>query len=361
MGSNIAPNLSWHSWGMGIKGPDHTGLAAYLVTVRGTEFESNKEIEFEDDEGHTGTATTKMSSYRSKAESSPSFTDKCRYKCGWEDALYCLLGDYTQETVAGATDAQKYTFAVNPLLPKDPPFVTLYNGFYKTENDAYIYDDCLLNEFEINFSNEEAMTYKLGFNSNYPKFNQPNSGRMIPAKDVFIKPADVSVYIADQGTLTEENMEQYRYGCYLEGSLTVNNNNENQPCSDDEFGTSTKVIGDREADFKLSLPWTDLTKGLEYKFMGGSADATTVTHENDVREVWIKAESAVFEDVGGQEIKYSTIIKIPEIVIQVANSPQSGNEAKQLELEGKVQENAVSSFISAEVVTDLSELHIDNT
>lgn len=359
--SYISPPLTYHYWGMGIKGVNHSDLAAFLVMIRGTEFEPEKEIEYEDDEGHTGIQTTKMSSYRSKAQSSPTFTDKCRYREGWEDILYCLLGEHTETQVAGATLAKQYDFFVNPITPKDPPFVTLYNGFAKTTNDAYIYDDCLLNEFEISFSNEEAMTYKPTFASNYPEFNQPNPIRVVPDDGVFVKPADVSVYIAPQGTLTEDNMEQYRYGCYIEGGLTINNNVENQPCSDDDFGTSTKVIGDREAEFNLTLPWNDKTKRLEYIYMGGAEDATRVTSENDVKTVWIKCESGVIEEVNGEPLRYSTLIKIPEIVLQGAESPQSGTDAKQIEITGKIQENGTESFLTASVVTDLSALHIDDT
>ena len=52
---------------------------------------NGSEIEMQDDEGHMGTATTKMSSYRKTATASPSYTDRTRYKEGWEDIWYLLL------------------------------------------------------------------------------------------------------------------------------------------------------------------------------------------------------------------------------------------------------------------------------
>lgn len=387
MAIEYAPNCSYHYWCMGIMSPTATVPAPPLVLIKGTEFEPEKEIEFEDDEGHTGTATTKMSTYRSSARSSPSFTDKTRYKEGWEDLWYLLLGSADDKGAVrkvekkDQTGVYDYTFAVNTSNPQDPLFCTLYNGFAKTEKDAFRYDDCLLNELEINFSNEEAMTYTPTFAANYPYFNQQNPARVIPKTTVFTKSAEVSIYIApfrDSGYATEEEIIEAgaKYGCYIEGSLNVNNNAEDQPCSSDEFGTSTKVLGSREAEFSLTIPWTDKTKGLEYTFMGGSKDATKVTYENDYKTVWIVCESSpitVYETQTNTqtheeelvEVKtdynYKTIIKIPQINLTLADSPQSGSDSKQIELEGTIMENGTDSFIETVITTDLENLHIQTS
>ena len=89
----VAPNLSYHYWYLGVRGLELDEEADPLVLVRGSEFNHEREIEMEDDEGHMGTATTKVSSYRTKASANPSYTDKCRYKEGWEDVwlLLCNL------------------------------------------------------------------------------------------------------------------------------------------------------------------------------------------------------------------------------------------------------------------------------
>ena len=359
----IAPNLSYHYWCLGIQELDSDEEADPLVLVRGSEFTPDKEIQNEDDEGHTGTATTKMATYRSSASSSPSYTDKTRYKEGWEDAWYLLLGSADQTTgdirkVEKTTGVYEYTFAVNTAHPQDPAFATLYNGFAKTETDAFKYENCLLNEFEVSGSNEEAPTYTNTFAANFPKFNQQNPARVFPKTSVFTKPSGVSIYIAPKGDYTSvAQLEQYKYPCFQEYSFNVNRNVETQPCSSDDFGTSTKVLGDLEAEINITLPWTEATKHLEYVYMGGDANATEVTDENDEKTVWIVFESGL---IGETEYKYQTIIKIPEVVLTNADSPQSGNEGKTIELEGNIKENGTDSFIECVITTDLADLHIDS-
>ena len=360
--SNIAPNLSYHYWYLGVIGEELETEADPLVMVRGSEFTPDKEIQNEDDEGHMGTATTKMATYRSSASSSPSYTDKTRYKEGWEDAWYLLLGSADSTTgdirkTEKTTGVYEYTFAVNPTNPQDPAFATLYNGFAKTTTDAFKYENCLLNEFEVSGSNEEAPTYTNTFAANFPKFNQQNPARVLPSSNIFTKPAGVSIYIAPKGDYTLSSIEQYKYPCFIEYSFSVNRNVETQPCSSDDFGTSTKVLGDLEAEINITLPWTDATKHLEYTFMGGDANATEVTDENDEKTVWIVFESG---NIGSTSYKYQTIIKIPEVVLTNADSPQSGSDAKQIELEGNIKENGSDSFIECVITTDLADLHIHN-
>ena len=358
----VAPNLSYHYWYLGIQGLELDEEADPLVLVRGSEFNHEREIETEDDEGHMGTATTRMSSYRTTATANPSYTDKCRYKEGWEDIWLLLLGsddgtgDIRKETVT--TGVYKYTFKVNTDQPQDPYFCNLVNGFAKTEDDAYRYDNCLLSEFECTGSNEEAPTYTATFSSNYPRVNQPNPARVIPAKTVFPKSADVSVYIAPQGQLTTSNLSTYEYPCYLEWSFNVNNNLESVPCSGDEFGESTKVLGNREGEVNITVPWTNATKFLEKEFETGAVDGETVTTDNDEKTIWFIMENGT---IGETQYKYKTTIKIPQVVITSAYSEQSGTDAKQIELQGQIEENGQDSFIEVEIITDLADLHIDNT
>ena len=368
MVKEIAPNLSYHYWYLGVQGIELGEEADPLVMVRGSEFNHEREIEMEDDEGHMGTATTRMSSYRTTATANPSFTDKCRYKEGWEDMWLLLLGSDDGEgnvrkvkntTLSTAnTDVYDYTFKVNTANPQDPFFATLFNGFAKTEGDAYKYENCLLSEFECSGSNEEAPTYTTTFSSNYPKVNQDNPARVIPAKTVFPKSADVRLYIAPQGEYTEESIAQYEYPCYLEWSFNVNNNLESVPCSGDDFGESTKVLGNREGEVSITVPWTSATKHLEKVFETGVEDGTTVTTDNDEKTIWIIMENG---KIGDSNAKYKTIIKIPQVVITSAYSEQSGTDAKQIELEGNIEENGTDSFIETIIRTDLSDLHIDET
>ena len=375
----VAPNLSYHYWGLGVRGLNLNEEASPLVLVRGSEFNHEREIEMEDDEGHMGTATTKMSSYRTKASANPSFTDKCRYKEGWEDFWLLLLGSddgttnkaIIKEAKSDEPTVFDYTFKVNVEKPQKPYFATLYNGFAKTETDAYKYEDALLSEVEISGSNEEAPTYSSTFATNYPKFHQQNPSRVFPAKTVFPKSADVRLYIAPADT-SDADMLNFEYPCYLDWSVSVNNNIESVPCSGDDFGESTKVLGNREGTFNATVPWTDATKHLEYEFQGGDNEltTTTVTTDNDVKKVWIvmentyiqkntgTTETPVWEDTA---YKYKTVIKIPNIVMTSVVSEQSGSDAKQIEMEGNIEELGTASFIECVVTTDLSDLHIDNT
>lgn len=358
----VAPNLSYHYWYLGVRGQELEEEADPLVMVRGSEFNHEREIEMEDDEGHQGTATTRMSSYRTKASANPSYTDRCRYKEGWEDTWLLLLGSDDGEGAIRkstvTTGVYKYTFKINVDAPQEPYFATLYNGFAKTEDDAYIYEDSLLGEFELSGSNEEAPTYTNTFSTNYPKVNQENPARVIPAKTIFPKSADVRIFIAPVGTYTEQSIAQYEYPCYLDWSVSVNNNLESVPCSGDDFGESTKVLGNREGEVSITVPWTSATKHLEKTFETGSASGETVTSENDVKTIWIIMENG---KIGSTDNKYKTVIKIPQVVITSAYSEQSGTDAKQIELNGNIEESGSASFIECEITTDLADLHIDDT
>lgn len=370
----VAPNLSYHYWGLGIRGINLNEEASPLVLVRGSEFNHERDIGREDDEGHMGTATTKMSSYRTSATANPSFTDKCRYTEGWEDMWLLLLGsakggegedkdDILKESVASGIN--KFTFKVNTAQPQDPYFATLYNGFAKTTDDAYKYEDALLSEFEVRGSNKDAPSYTVTFATNYPKFHQTNPARVFPRITTFPKSADVSIYIAPfkkEGYSFDPEAEnyigQYEYPCYLDWSFNVNNNIESVPCSGDEFGESTKVLGNREGEVNITVPWTTATRHLEYEFQGGAADATEVTTDNDLKTVWIVMKHG---KIGETDERYQTIIKIPQVVMTSVVSEQSGSDAKQIELTGSIEENGVDSFIETEIITDLENLHIDNT
>ena len=364
MAREVAPNLSYHYWYLGVRGLELEEEASPLVLVRGSEFNHEREIEMEDDEGHMGTATTRMSSYRTQATANPSFTDKCRYTEGWEDMWLLLLGSddgtgaIRKQAVSGAEGVYDYTFKVNTDNPQNPYFATLINGFAKSSDnlDAYKYEDALMGEFEISGSNEEAPTYTATFSTNYPKVNQRNPSRVIPAKTVFPKSADVRIYIAPAGSSDTEVLK-HEFPCYLEWSVSVNNNIESVPCSGDEFGESTKVLGNREGEVKITVPWTEATKFLEKEFETGASDGTTVTTENDVKTIWIVMENG---KIGNTTQKYTTTIKIPSVVITSAYSEQSGTDAKQIELEGNNEENGQESFIETVIRTDLANLHIDN-
>ena len=65
--------------------------------------------------------------------------------------------------------------------------------------------------------------------------------------------------------------------------------------------------------------------------------------------------------IGETENKYQTIINIPQIVMTSVFSEQSGSDSKQIELQGNIEESGSKSFIETEIITDLEDLHIDDT
>ena len=124
------------------------------------------------------------------------------------------------------------------------------------------------------------------------------------------------------------------------------------------------MLGNREGEVSITVPWTNATKHLEKVFETGSYDPESdsnpenVTTENDVKTIWFIMENG---KIGNTNYKYKTTIKIPQVVITSAYSEQSGTDAKQIELEGNIEENGQDSFIEVEIITDLADLHIDKT
>lgn len=360
MGS-IAPNLAYHYWALGIKPAGKTAAENPLIMIPGTEFEPEKEIEHDDDLGHTGSASLNMGMDRIKAASSPNFQDKARYGQGWEDWWFLLFGDVTGPVpaVSGATKAKKYTFAVDVADPADPPLCTLYNGYAKTANDAYVYDNCMLNELEISFKNDEAMTVKPSFVADYPLLNQTNPARVVPTKKVKIRPGQTILYYAPTNvTLTEINKATYAIPCVIEGNLKVNHNVESEPCAGDVFGTETKNIGVRESEGGFTVPWTSATKGIEAEYESGLEAGTQVTEEPLRKQIMIESIGPLIETINAEGVFYKTKVLIPDVTITKAVSPQSGDERKSIDVEFKINDEGDASFMDVEIITELTALHI---
>ena len=80
--------------------------------------------------------------------------------------------------------------------------------------------------------------------------------------------------------------------------------------------------------------------------------------KHDEKTIWFIMSNG---KIGETNYQYKTTIKIPQVVITSAYSEQSGTDAKQIELQGQIEENGQDSFIEVEIITDLEDLHIDNT
>jgi hypothetical protein len=89
MGS-IAPNLAYHYWALGIKPAGKTAAENPLIMIPGTEFEPEKEIEHDDDLGHTGSASLNHGNgpYKSSEQSLTSKTKPDMGKDGKSTSTY---------------------------------------------------------------------------------------------------------------------------------------------------------------------------------------------------------------------------------------------------------------------------------
>ena len=385
----IAPNASFHYVKMGIKDESLADdkYARDLVSIRQTSFEDGNEIETETDEGHTGVSNLDMGSYRTTAESSPSWEDKFRYGEGLEDIFYLLLGTYTVNAKSGATDVYDYHFEMPPNVEKELPLATIYNGFAKTETDARAFNNALLNELEINFSADDAPTINPTFVSDYNNFNLANPTRSFATTSYFAKANHTQVYVGAVGATAEE-MLQLPIDCFTEASLTINHNAESQSCHADAFGKNTKIMGAREAEGSITMPWVEGTKLFEPEYEAFNKYGHAVSEEITHKQVWFRAYGGsiircstsdtlgtgekiietITKEVQGVTTTYYKIdtgvpfeclIKCPDCELTNVESPKSGDEAKDLTMEFKVLEKPEQSYLTVDMTTFLEDLHID--
>lgn len=370
----IAPNASWHYVMGAIRGNSLTSdkYARPIVGIRQTSFEDGNEINTETDEGHTGISNLDQGSYRTKAESSPSWEDKFRYGEFLEDTFYLLLGNYTNvphEAEGSAVDGVfDYNFALPPNNTSDLPTATIYNGFAKTENDGRVFNNALLNELEINFSADDAPTIKPTFVSDYNNINLINPTRTFATNSYFAKAVHTQVYVGAIGA-TAEQMLQTPIDCFTEASLTINHNAESQSCHADEFGKNTKIMGARETEGSITMPWVDGTKYFETEYEAFNKYGHSVSEEITHKQVWFRCfggdipkietsgENTTYTPTG---VPFETLIKCPACEITKVGSPKSGDEAKDLTMEFKVLEKPDQSYITVDMTTFLQDLHIDD-
>jgi len=382
----IAPNASWHYVMGAIKGASlsEDKYARPLIGIRQTDFEDGNEIETETDEGHTGVSNLDMGSYRTTAESSPSWEDKFRYGEFLEDIFYLLLGHNTETQHGDTEGVSDYHFELPANNDAELPVATIYNGFQKTSNDARVFNNALLNELEINFSADDAPTVSPTFVSDYNNFNLVNPTRSFPEVSYFAKAVHTQVYVGAVGATAEE-MLAVPIDCFTEASLTINHNAESQSCHADAFGKNTKIMGARETEGSITMPWVDGTKYFETEYEAFNKYGHNVSEEITHKQVWFRAyggeivrysttntlatgeriiSSKTVDETTtytiGTGIPFETLIKCPECEITNVESPKSGDEAKDLTMEFKVLEKPTQSYITVDMVSFANALHIDN-
>lgn len=392
--AELAPNAAHHYTELGIKGSELTKaqLAQPLVGIRQTGFEDGNEIETETDEGHTGVANLDMGSYRKSAESSPNWEDGCRYGQGWEDYIYMILPDLTTNAHATISDVYNHTFELDPTTDKDLPVATIYHGFAKTDTDARVFNNSMMNEFELTMSADDLPKVKTTFISDYNNVNLINPTRHLLEDHLArtVMAQHTSVYIGAVGATVEE-MLQNPIDCFTEATLTVNHNAESQSCHGDEFGVNTKTMGARELTGSITMPWVERTKYFEteyecyekyghivsteitqkqlmYVMEGGSiirtSDSDTIASGEKIIKTVVTDEGEETEtttyyiDTG---VPYYTAFIVPVSEVTNVTSTKSGNEAKDLTFEWKGIEKPDRSYMTVKMTTDLEAPHIDTT
>ena len=399
--ANLAPNASYHHTEIGIKNDtmEKTKLACPLIGIRQTGFEDGNEIETETDEGHTGVANLDMGSFRKTAESSPNWEDGCRYGQGFEDYMYLLLGTDEITPDNSVAGLYKHVFTMPPATEKDLPVATIYHGFQKTNTDARIFNNAMMNEFEFTMSADDLPKCNPTFISDYNIVNVINPTRHLLEDHLArtVMAAHTSVYI---GPLTateiydgtgEMEGKMIPIDCFTEASFTVNQNAESQSCHGDEFGVNTKTMGARETTGSITMPWVDGTKYFETEYECYNKYGHIVSTEITQKQIWyvceggsIKVErdsstlgtgetlvDTIVTDEGTENEKttyiidtgvpYKTLIKFPVAEATNVTSTKSGNEAKELTYEWKCIEQPSQSYMTVEMTTDLAECHIDKT
>ena len=401
--SNLAPNASHHHTELGIKGDElaKDKLAQPLVSIRQTGFEDGNNIETETDEGHTGTSNLDMGSYRKSAESAPTWEDGCRYGQGFEDYMYLLLPNKVITAHATVSGIYNHVYNMPPNVDRDLPFATIYHGFAKTETDARIFNNAMLNEFELTMSADDKPTVKPTFLSDYNYVNtiEPTTNLLEDHLARTVMAQHTSVYIGPVGAteICEDPDNDDCEGkmrpidCFKEASLTINHNAESQSCHGDEFGINTKTMGARELTGSINMPWVDATKYFETEYECYNKYGHIVSTEITQKQVWYVMEGGniirqsdsdtlgagekivktVVANEGTEQetttyfiatgIPYKTIFKVPVMEVTNVTSPKSGNEAKDLTMEWKGVEQSTQSYMTVEMTTDLANPHIDTT
>lgn len=394
----IAPNASHHYTELGIKGSSLTKaqVARPLVGIRQTGFEDGNNIETETDEGHTGVSNLDMGSYRTSAESAPSWEDGCRYGQGFEDYMYLLLANVNITAHATINGIYNHVYAMPPDTTDDLPVATIYHGFNKTDTDARVFNNAMLNEFEFTMSASDLPKVNPTFVSDYNNINCINPtrhllddhlARTVMAQHTQVLIGPVGATEIWDGTGSSEG-KMVPIDCFTEASWTVNQNAESQACHADEFGVNTKTMGAREITGSIQMPWLSNdgeklgTKYFETEFEAYEKYGHVVSTEITQKQVWYLCEggniirTSTSDTIGSGEkiikevdgtyyiatgIPYRAVFKFPVVEVTNVTSTKSGNEAKDLTFEWKGIEKPTQSYMTVEMTTDLAALHIDTT
>ena len=330
----VSKSNALHFAGVGLKDSEHEDYTYPGVFVKFTEFAGNKEIEKEDDEGHTGRRTLKLGSVRSKASATPEITDKFRLNQGLEDFCYYTLGTMTETTVSGdTTTSDSYKQEMTPVTTGNLPEAHILHGFNDDVQGCRIYKNTVANETTFTMNSEEAPTVKCGFVSDYPIFGEdtqtvaPTFGAYLPKA---LKAGNLSVFFAPKSTTINESTD--KIGCLTDSEVTINNNIEASICAGVEFGESNKDVKNLEVTGSMTLRYAD--KDIERLFATNEYTGEKVSEKSLEGALRFKYVSDYDDPENvGKKIPLLFQIDIPNATIDKAESSESGDDVKTISIE----------------------------
>ena len=310
---------------VGVKGHkcDDSSYARPLINILSTKLDYEPELDIKIDKAQTGTGSLQYDNSMNIVGGKPEFNDKIRFCEGFEELLYGLLGSYEKEdyTKDGQTvpNVFKYTFDSPVWLPSYLPPFTIWHGFSMTQDDGSCCNNAMLNTYELTTSQNELPTICYKFASDPIETNFPNPPSLFPTiQDKEIRRGEKVTWYIGSNNATEYDMLNNPITSLTKGTFIINNN-----------------IDKRKAKGSLTIKDNDFYK---HDFMCHA-------------QLWCKIESdSMIHDT---TVPYSVLYKFPDVDIKKVDN------SFERDYEFSVNETAFESFMTAEVITDLYALRID--
>lgn len=387
--------------GIGLKGDelDDEHYARPSKNIIQTDADDAPNIETETDEGHTGTSTMKVATFRKTADAAPTWTQKLRWSAGLEEIVFSALPNHTVEQVLvpakGNPEKQvpyyKHSFDLTPVtfdedgneVTVDVPLLTLYMAFAKYMNDTRVMNDAALNSLSLEMPAEDDPTLSPTFASNYPNPDTINILRMFRTniRSRTASPNSGRVFMGRTNVSELEDMTEIE--CYINAGFELNNNMENVPCHSPVFGKTIKTLGERELTGSIEFPRTEITRYLQSEYevfercekitSGDYVSAHIVSEQNIERQIWYLVEGGEIpyldyteldeEDIPKQYntgIKRRCLFKFPIVNFTSMTHPRSGADAVNITAEWESVAAEGNSIMKCEIYSELPDLQFDD-
>lgn len=330
----VSKSNALHFAGIGLKDTEHPNYTYPGVFVKFTEFNGNKEIESEVDEGHTGRRTLNLGEARSKASASPEISDRFRLNQGLEDFCYHALGSMVEIAVTANGDySASYKQEITPNLNSNLPEIHILHGFNDDTQGCRIYKNGISSELSFTMNSEDAPTLKASYITDYPEFGDdssvisPTFGAYLPKA---LKSGSLSVFFAPKSNVINETND--KIDCLTDSEVTINNNTEASICAGVDFGESNKDIKNLEVSGSMTLRYAGAD--IERLFATNTYDGTKVSEESLQGALRFKYATRYADpENSGKYIPLLFQIDIPNATITNAESSESGDDTKTISIE----------------------------